>query len=172
MAGDKRYPRSQAQKFTDLARQLECDESEEGFGNRLRKLARAPSQASPRSPKMPKWNRLAIYQRDHFHCRYCDFDGSTFEGWRYLTIDHVNLTGSRDDPDNLATCCSYCNSCKSSDPCLNIDEAKEIVARHDASNRAYWAKHIEPRLELAREEGFEERLRLTGQSAQGGTREG
>lgn len=35
-------PRTQAEKFADLARELECDESEEAFGERLKRLARAP----------------------------------------------------------------------------------------------------------------------------------
>ena len=35
-------PRSQAEKFADLARELECDESEEGFDRRLKGLAKYP----------------------------------------------------------------------------------------------------------------------------------
>ena len=34
----------QAKKFQDLARELECDESEEGFDERLGRLARAPRE--------------------------------------------------------------------------------------------------------------------------------
>ena len=95
---------------------------------------------------MSSYDRLAIYQRDGFQCLYCGFDGRTFEGWRYLTIDHINPTGARNDPDNLATCCSYCNSCKHKDPCLSVEEAREIMKRHDAENRAYWAANVQPRL--------------------------
>ena len=91
-------------------------------------------------------DRLDIYGRDGFRCLYCDFDGTTFEGWRYLTIDHINPTGPRDDASNLATCCRHCNSCKANDPCLSIAEAKEIVARHDVANRAYWSTNVQPRL--------------------------
>ena len=32
----------QAEKFADLARELECDESEDGFDERLGRLARVP----------------------------------------------------------------------------------------------------------------------------------
>ena len=39
-------PRTQAEKFADLARELECDESEEGFDARLRELARTPTAPS------------------------------------------------------------------------------------------------------------------------------
>ena len=41
-------PRTQVEKFADLARELECDESEEGFDERLGPLAKAPKPvASP-----------------------------------------------------------------------------------------------------------------------------
>jgi hypothetical protein len=35
----------QAQKFADLARELECDEGEAAFDERLKKLATAPKPA-------------------------------------------------------------------------------------------------------------------------------
>lgn len=35
-------PRTQAEKFADLARELECDEDEDAFDERLKKLATAP----------------------------------------------------------------------------------------------------------------------------------
>ena len=35
-------PRTQAEKFADLSRELECDESEEGFAERLKAVARVP----------------------------------------------------------------------------------------------------------------------------------
>ena len=39
----------QADKFRDMARELECDEDEEAFDERLRKLAKAPP-----APKKPE----------------------------------------------------------------------------------------------------------------------
>jgi len=39
-------PRTQAEKFTDLARELECDEDEAAFDERLKQIAR-----SPKTPK-------------------------------------------------------------------------------------------------------------------------
>ncbi|WP_394762283.1 hypothetical protein [Phenylobacterium sp.] len=35
-------PRTQAEKFADLARELECDDDEAAFDERLKKLATAP----------------------------------------------------------------------------------------------------------------------------------
>ena len=46
---DPQDPRPQAQKFADLARELECDEDEEAFDERLRKLAKAPKPKEPPS---------------------------------------------------------------------------------------------------------------------------
>ena len=40
--------RTQAEKFADLARELECDEDEAAFDERLKKLATAPP-APPKS---------------------------------------------------------------------------------------------------------------------------
>jgi hypothetical protein len=41
-------PRPQADKFRDLARELECDEDEDAFDQRLRKLAKADPK--PKTP--------------------------------------------------------------------------------------------------------------------------
>ena len=41
MKDPKLDSRTQAEKFADLARELECDESEEGFDERLGRLAKA-----------------------------------------------------------------------------------------------------------------------------------
>jgi hypothetical protein len=42
-------PKPQADKFADLARELECDEDEDAFDERLKKLATAPP-----APKKPE----------------------------------------------------------------------------------------------------------------------
>jgi hypothetical protein len=44
-------PRTQAEKFADLARELECDDDEAAFDERLKKLAKAP--ADPKSKEKP-----------------------------------------------------------------------------------------------------------------------
>lgn len=41
------HPRTQADKFADLARELECDEDEAAFDERLRKLATTPKAEKP-----------------------------------------------------------------------------------------------------------------------------
>jgi len=38
-------PKTQGEKFIDLARELECDEDEEAFDERLRRIAKEPKLA-------------------------------------------------------------------------------------------------------------------------------
>ena len=44
-------PKSQSDKFKDLARELETDESEEAFDRTLRKIAKPPPEKGGRSGK-------------------------------------------------------------------------------------------------------------------------
>lgn len=44
---DEQSHQSQADKFRDLARELECDEDEAAFDERLKKLATAPKPKAP-----------------------------------------------------------------------------------------------------------------------------
>ena len=37
-------PRTQAEKFADMARELECDADEEAFAERLKRMAKAPAE--------------------------------------------------------------------------------------------------------------------------------
>jgi hypothetical protein len=41
-------PRTQAAKFTDLARELECNEDEAAFEETVRRVAKAPPPEEPR----------------------------------------------------------------------------------------------------------------------------
>jgi 5-methylcytosine-specific restriction endonuclease McrA len=102
---------------------------------------------------MAKWERLDIYQRDNFQCRYCGFDGSKFETWPYLVVDHINPIGPRDDESNLATACQFCNSMKGNDPCGSVEEAKIRIAKHLEANRIFWKEKVEPRVIACRKNG-------------------
>jgi hypothetical protein len=44
-------PKPQPDKFRDLARQLECDEDEKAFEEKVRKVAEAPALSAPSKPK-------------------------------------------------------------------------------------------------------------------------
>jgi len=54
--------------------------------------------------------RERVFRRDSFSCRYC---GANLKRGT-PTIDHIvpRCQGGSDDLDNLATCCSTCNSSK------------------------------------------------------------
>jgi len=45
-------PKPQVDKFRDLARELECDDNEDAFAARVRKIATAPKSEKP-TPKNP-----------------------------------------------------------------------------------------------------------------------
>lgn len=47
-------PKPQADKFRDMARELECDEDEAAFEDKVRKVATTPA---PEKPKGPAANR-------------------------------------------------------------------------------------------------------------------
>ncbi|THD58556.1 MAG: hypothetical protein E8A49_18705 [Phenylobacterium sp.] len=42
-------PKKQSEKFADLARELECDDDEAAFDERLKKLAKAPPAPHPKA---------------------------------------------------------------------------------------------------------------------------
>ena len=44
---------TQADKFRNLARELECDEDEAAFKAKLRQIAKAPPQHRPKEPDKP-----------------------------------------------------------------------------------------------------------------------
>ena len=59
-------------------------------------------------------NRLKVYDRDDYHCRYCGKQLTRFTS----TLDHVHpvAEGGDNSIDNLVTACLECNSQKNSRP--------------------------------------------------------
>ena len=91
-----------------------------------------------------KWTAETIFKRDGFKCVYCCFDGSTFEGWRFLVVDHINPHGG-DDPSNLVTSCSYCNLLTGDNICREgLCETQVVVQKLLAAKRKYWEENIKP----------------------------
>lgn len=70
-------PRPQADKFADLARELECDESEEAFDERLKQLARDyPPSLQIAQQRMGKTANLESFSptaRRLPACRFSEF---------------------------------------------------------------------------------------------------
>ncbi len=78
--------------------------------------------------------RFEVLRRDRYTCRYCGAQAPDV----VLTVDHVIPTalGGGDEPSNLVTACSDCNSGKSS-----IDPGSEVV--EDVKEAALlWAQAI------------------------------
>lgn len=78
-----------------------------------------------------------VFARDHFCCVYCGFDGSTFERWRYLAVDHFipQSRGGSNDETNLKTACIDCNSMKASFRFETVEEARQKIAEWIAGER-------------------------------------
>jgi 5-methylcytosine-specific restriction endonuclease McrA len=74
-------------------------------------------------------SREDIYRRDGYRCCYCGFDGTTFEGWVFLQLDHFKPTarGGKDDPENLITCCVVCNNMKWNTEFATIEDARSYI---------------------------------------------
>jgi len=54
------------------------------------------------------------YIRDKCKCVYCGFDGTKFENWRQLILDHVipKVNKGEDTLENIAVVCRRCNDNK------------------------------------------------------------
>ncbi len=54
------------------------------------------------------------YIRDKCICVYCGFDGTIFENWRQLSIDHIipEKEDGEDSLNNIAVACRRCNDNK------------------------------------------------------------
>lgn len=56
-----------------------------------------------------------VWKLDKCQCQYCGLSGlGNFDVWMNLTIDHIDPSpgARRDDTDNLAVACFYCNNLK------------------------------------------------------------
>ena len=94
------------------------------------------------------------YERDHFTCAYCGFDGRAFDTWMQLSIDHVRprSSGGIDDPANLVVACRACNCITSRmqfAPEVSIDEIIRAKRKRVAERRQafydHWLRLVAPR---------------------------
>jgi len=71
----------------------------------------------------------AIYEKYHFTCIYCGFDGRIFDSWMQLSIDHIlpRVNGGTNDPSNLVVACRACNSITSRMRFAANDTSESII---------------------------------------------
>ncbi len=91
-----------------------------------------------------------VFASDDFHCVYCDFDGSTFEGWRYLAVDHFipKASGGTDDEENLVTACCDCDFMKGKFQFASIAEARAEIGKWIAQEREIFETSFSPKIVL------------------------
>jgi 5-methylcytosine-specific restriction endonuclease McrA len=89
-----------------------------------------------------------VFARDTFHCVYCDFDGSTFVGWRYLAVDHFlpRAAGGTDDEKNLVTACCDCNFMKGKFRFATVAEARLQIGKWVAQERQIFEWDFVPKM--------------------------
>jgi 5-methylcytosine-specific restriction endonuclease McrA len=96
----------------------------------------------------------STYEKYHFTCVYCGFDGRTFDSWMQLSIDHVvpRSSGGSDAKSNLVVCCRACNSITSrlrfdSKKTFQeiFDEKRKRVASRRPAFYEYWLSNVAPK---------------------------
>jgi hypothetical protein len=89
------------------------------------------------------------FERCHFTCVYCGFDGRAFDAWMQLSIDHLRprSSGGTDERENLVAACGQCNSitCKMKfPPELSLSEILEQKRTYVIqSRRGYYQRWME-----------------------------
>jgi len=87
-----------------------------------------------------------IFARDAFKCVYCDYDGSTFERWRYLAVDHFipKSAGGTEDDGNMVTACIDCNVMKGTFKFATVAEARVAITTWIAGERRIFEAAFAP----------------------------
>jgi len=89
-----------------------------------------------------------VFEKDGFRCVYCGFDGSSFDTWAFLQVDHFKpkSRSGTDDISNLFTSCWICNHIKLDKEFSSVDEASEKIKTYRAQMKEYWITNVEHRV--------------------------
>lgn len=120
--------------------------------------------------KIPKWMRLAIFERDDNVCQYCDRAFPSQE----MTIDHIIplAAGGVDEVWNYVTCCAPCNGAKAatSIPTFAAMAGIELTDLPVHGDPIIDNKSLPPHVRLLRKKIFDRvrsgHIRASGRSAQ------
>lgn len=87
-----------------------------------------------------------VFRNDGFKCVYCDFDGSSFEAWVFLVVDHFKprSKGGSNQLENLKTACVSCNTMKGDYDWPSVEVARENLGRWRALMREFWEAKVRP----------------------------
>ena len=101
---------------------------------------------NPDSATALRGRGIRIFQRDNYICQYCGFDGRSFDGWLFLSVDHVvrQADGGTNEASNLVTACRACNDFINRTTASGLDEKKRRIARRRQAQRAFWETHVQP----------------------------
>lgn len=99
-------------------------------------------------------NPQSIYERCHFTCAYCGYDGRAFDSWMQLSIDHIlpiHCHGT-DELSNLVVACGSCNSITSRMQFSKnmsreqiLEQKRVYVATSRSSYYKYWLERVAPK---------------------------
>jgi 5-methylcytosine-specific restriction endonuclease McrA len=81
------------------------------------------------------WTDWDVYVKGRCRCVYCGFEGTTFEKWRNLAVDHLipKAGGGSNDPMNKVVCCQECNRAKG--PYYNPVSDTDLVQPRDHNHK-------------------------------------
>ena len=97
-----------------------------------------------------------IFKRDSFTCRYCGRDHSSFEMWRFLTVDHLLPKNWPDKEERekakwKVTACSFCNTVRNRTrydikpgitPAAIVKMKKKEIDKATALYQDFWEKEV------------------------------
>lgn len=94
-----------------------------------------------------------IYDKYHFTCVYCGFDGRHFDSWMQLSIDHIRPRKDEGDhsEENLVVACRACNSVtsrmrfpKTASREEILQQKRQRVAERRKAFYEHWLKLVAP----------------------------